>query len=458
MVIKKKGFQPLAFKDEVHYLTSSTVRDLKKTTALDFAFQSEGRWGTQEKTNYITSLVLGMAPSKIVICDISACLKTSEQDSYDYHYFYEWFKKGFKSISIDGNNRTMTISEYFNDKVTLKKGDYILPTGQVIHIDDNNNVWSKHPISLRTYIENDVRVTVTEYVNATRQNLTDLFRCINDGMSLNAQELRNAILCNYAGWIRKIKDLTYYDMLKKVFPTEKQRIRRVVDDYIVSMSIYTTRGTDKDIQGLAKNHAYTDDSSESQTTKRAEKLILGFSDFIKKNAKSNLKDSSELFNMFIAYVWLEDNGYVLKDEQIFYDWFMKTETRRAADNEPICTTNTGESRTYQSCNRTMTKLELKARYDYILEDLSKDILEFATKKDSQRLFSTEERYVLWERQNGICLATGKPIPESEINDDSKWAADHIIPFSKGGLTSIENGQLISKLANLKKSNKLPERR
>jgi hypothetical protein len=93
MVIKKKGFQPLAFKDEVHYLTSSTVRDLKTTTALDFAFQSEGRWGTQEKTNYISSLVLGMAPSKIVICSISSCLKAAEQDSYDYGYFYDWFKK-----------------------------------------------------------------------------------------------------------------------------------------------------------------------------------------------------------------------------------------------------------------------------------------------------------------------------------------------------------------------------
>lgn len=456
MVIRKKGLHPLAFKDEVHYLTSATVRDLKSTTALDFAFQSEGRWGQQEKTNYITSLILGMAPSKIVICNINSCLKASEQDSYDYHYFYEWSKKGYSSISVDGNNRTMTISEYFNDKVLLKKGDYILPNGQVIHIDDSNNLWSKHPLTFKQFIENEVRITVTEYLNATRQDLTNLFKCINDGMSLNAQELRNATLCNYAIWIRKMKDLSYKSMLKKVFPTEKQRIRRMVDDYIVSMSIFATRGTDKDIQGASKNHAYTDDSSESQTTKRAEKLIIKFSDFVKRNASTNLKDSSELFNMFMAYTYLEDNGYVLKDEKIFYDWFMAGEARRAADTTPICTTNTGESRTYQSCNRTMTKLELSSRHKYILRDLSKDILTFATKKDSQRLFSAEERYVLWERQKGMCLATGEPIPESEINDDSKWAADHITPYSKGGLTSIENGQLINKLANLKKSNKMPE--
>ena len=59
-----------------------------------------------------------------------------------------------------------------------------------------------------------------------------------------------------------------------------------------------------------------------------------------------------------------------------------------------------------------------------------------------------------ENQNGKCPETGELIPESEINNDSKWAADHIVPFSKGGKTVIENGQLINKTANLKKSNKL----
>jgi 5-methylcytosine-specific restriction endonuclease McrA len=458
MTTINKSFRQLAFTNVDHFLTSSVIRDLRKATALDHAFQSEGRWSKKEKSNYITSLVLGMAPSKIVVCNIESCLKNSESESKDFDYFYSWQKKGFKSISVDGNNRTKAIADYFDDKVILEKGDYVLPDGKLINIDDKNNIWSKHPSDFKDYIEKDVRITITEYLNALRKDLTALFKCINDGMTLNAPELRNATLCSYASWVRDLKDLTYKTMLKKVFPSEKQRARRIIDDFIVSMSIYSTRGYLKDIQGQAKNSAYTDNSPESQTTKRAEKLIIGFANLIHKNASTNLKDSSELFNMFMAYTFLEDNKYVINNGKEFYDWFMAGEARRAADTNPICTTKTGESRTYQSCNRTMTKLELKSRYDYIHKDLLKDILLIATQKDAVRLFSPQERYVLWERQKGVCLATGATIPQSEINDDTKWAGDHIIPYASGGKTTIENGQLISKLANLQKSNKLPERR
>lgn len=458
MTTINKSFRQLAFTNFDHFLTSSTIRDLKKETALDHAFQSEGRWSNKEKSSYITSLVLGMAPSKIVVCNISSCLENSNPESKDFEYFYSWKKKNYKSISVDGNNRTKAIADYFDDKVFLQTGDYILPDGKLFNIDEKNNVWSKHPSDLKDYIKKDVRVTITEYLNAERKDLTALFKCINDGITLSAPELRNATLCSYATWVRYLKDLTYNTMLKKVFTTEKQRARRIIDDFIVSMSIYSTRGYSKDIQGQTKNNAYTDNSPESQTTKRAEKLILGFANLIHKNASTNLKDSSELFNMFMAYTYLEDNRYVINNDKEFYDWFMAGEARRAADPKILCTTKTGESRSYQSCNRTMTKLELKARYDYILKDVSKDILLIATQKDAVRLFSPQERYVLWERQKGVCLVTGAIIPESEINDDTKWAGDHMIPYASGGKTTIENGQLISKLANLKKSNKLPERR
>lgn len=437
-----------------HKLTSPFIRDLKNRTALDLAFQSEQRWDDNQKTKYVTSLVTGMAPSKIVIANIKECLENSDVGSYDYDYFNKWYKLNYESISIDGNNRTITIQEYMEGKVSIKHGDYLLPSGRVVQIDSSNDTWPKHPSEFRDYINDEVSVTVSEYVNATRADLTLLFLNINDGMTLNQQEKRNPILVPFASWVRDITKETYDSMLFKVFPTDKQRIRRVVDDYIVGMAIYTTYGTSVTIQAAEKNKAYEDDSTVGMQTKRAGKIITDFANFVKRNADNELKDSSTLFNLFMAYNHILDNNYVIQNESEFYKWFIAKENKRIGDTKPIMTTKGGESRTYASCNNTMSSPELTARYEYIVKDLNEVIGEVVFLKDENRLFNKTERYQLWEKQNGVCPETGKTIPESEINDDSKWAADHIIPFSKGGKTIIENGQLINKTANLKKSNKL----
>jgi hypothetical protein len=57
---------------------------------------------------------------------------------------------------------------------------------------------------------------------------------------------------------------------------------------------------------------------------------------------------------------------------------------------------------------------------------------------------------VWEKQKGICVLTNKVIPQSEINDITKWEADHKIAYSKGGKTDAENCQLVCKIANKQK--------
>ena len=82
--------------------------------------------------------------------------------------------------------------------------------------------------------------TVSRYINCSRQDLTDLFLNINDGFTLNQQEKKvNAILLLILN-ARKLTKSTYKELLSTVFPTDKQKYRRVIDEFIVSMSIYTT--------------------------------------------------------------------------------------------------------------------------------------------------------------------------------------------------------------------------
>ena len=58
---------------------------------------------------------------------------------------------------------------------------------------------------------------------------------------------------------------------------------------------------------------------------------------------------------------------------------------------------------------------------------------------------------LVEGCDATCNLSEEKIPYSEIQNGSKWEADHIIPWSKGGRTISENGQLIAKRINRAKS-------
>ncbi len=70
-----------------------------------------------------------------------------------------------------------------------------------------------------------------------------------------------------------------------------------------------------------------------------------------------------------------------------------------------------------------------------------------------RFYTPPQKYELWLKQDGKTPDGKKEIPIEEIYDHTKWQADHIKSWNKGGLTTIENGQLIEASVNNEKSNK-----
>ena len=86
----------------------------------------------------------------------------------------------------------------------------------------------------------------------------------------------------------------------------------------------------------------------------------------------------------------------------------------------------------------------KGIYEYLLSGKTKE------KALSIRAFTDNEKMTMYERQKGIC-----PMCKAE-GKNIVWAiedmhADHKIPWSRGGHTTLDNGQMLCREHNLKKS-------
>jgi hypothetical protein len=84
--------------------------------------------------------------------------------------------------------------------------------------------------------------------------------------------------------------------------------------------------------------------------------------------------------------------------------------------------------------------EKKGVYEYILSGEDENL----ACKLSKRTFSENDKRTAYENQGHKCAITGEELPIEEME------ADHKTPWWKGGTTTPDNLQMISKTANKRK--------
>ena len=99
----------------------------------------------------------------------------------------------------------------------------------------------------------------------------------------------------------------------------------------------------------------------------------------------------------------------------------------------------GMSQDVSKCNGSGTCFEESGMYEYLLTGEKKVL--------NLRTFSERDKVTMYNRQQGLCAICGKPFSMKEMH------ADHIKPWSKGGLTELSNGQMLCVNCNLAKSDK-----
>ena len=440
-------------------LSSGVIASLRSRVALDLSFQSLSRWPDLFKGKYIASLLMGMAPSKIVLANIQKCKEQHAEGTAEWEYFDKWQKAGFEYISIDGNNRTITIDEYLKGQVAIPIGSYFIPVegGYTrVEISKNNNVYGKHPSAMQEFVDSNVKVTIEEYVSATRDTLKNLFLAVNDGVKLNDQEIRNAYACETADWVRGFGQ-KYYTQMQAVFG-EKEMRRRKGDELVVTMLVYSSnaKGYESDINCSIKDRAYTEEASVKSaltlTERNMRTLFVDLKDLFSLGAIRGKMGIVMNFYMLIDH--LNRNKYKILDNSAMWQWFMETEAKRRSSTKAIWSSKDGKTRTYESASKVLAAGPMTARFKLIMKDFAKIPEGIVVQKDARRSFdTTAERMEMWERQGGVS-PDGVMIPIWEVENRVDFPIDHIVPHSRGGKTEISNGQMTTRKYNSDKSDKV----
>lgn len=132
-----------------------------------------------------------------------------------------------------------------------------------------------------------------------------------------------------------------------------------------------------------------------------------------------------------------------------FDWFIAFESERHIQEAKSSDETNPEWITNKEkiSHSTDSEESIRGRMEFMLRDLLGKMPTLRL-KDNQRMFTYLQRLAIYRRDGGMC--------QTRINYDGAklswddWHCDHIKPWSKGGKTTVENGQLACSARNLSK--------
>ena len=433
---------------------------------LDESFQSNARWITIDQQLYMSSVMEGRAVTPIVLGDIRAILENLRvafgENDEDYLFFKNLSDQGYEYVTIDGNNRTRTTSSYTTNEFPLAEREYQISYQgtDIFKCAKDTKYYETLPADIKTYLDT-VSMNILVVTQSTRKGLAELFASVNMGISLNQQEKRNAIMCEFGGRVRDL--VSKYDKEFRMIFTDNQMNRRFADEIIVKTSFLCSQpsGNIETITHAVLDKAYNDKSPELKYISTDVETIINqiLKKMVGKYGKGGLKVGDKFSSTFIDLVmlmkYMKDQSIFIDDYKGFYNWWTETQSERCSSGEVLYQGSDGTNlRTYAGLLRSSSKTFLNLRYGKLVESLGNIPDGIVTWRDKERSFDAKKRYIFWKRQKGLCPLTFKEIEPRFIFDGTITHIDHAMPWSKGGTKHDDNGQLVFASANLAKSDSI----
>ena len=442
-----------------------TDLNIDKKILLDESFQrgtdEKSSWEDTHKKEFIDSTLLGSAVNPIVLVDIKAALEYNLQTKSSPDsviYFQNLLDKGFIYLSIDGNNRSITYKDFRNDLFKALHKSYLYDRGSS-EIKKDFDKYSTMPSVLQEKY-NDTQIDLKVFTEITSAECRDVFRNLNKGVPLNHQQYRQSYPSDFAQYVRDNRRKYMIPLSKFLGNKDIQELKG--DEYIAKMACYAFKG---EYSKILLDKIYFDNTTRSDLSifLRLFKSDSNFNSVLKqcmKNFESGTQhlQPNAVFDYFVTVWNYKLNNIKVDKPDEYYKLWLKQYVKEKAD---IDTTHPipGENSEY-IFDDTIKKIPdhfRQWRLKYLLDKIETEAYAsglIIQQEDPDKYFTKNQKFIMWERQKGICPATQKTIPFEEVLDYTKWHGDAIVPKDKGGKHTLDNGRLICAQYNIQKSNRI----
>lgn len=394
------------------------------------SYQRGKVWTLYQKQLLIDSLLRGIDIPKIYF-DVN---QEAGEDKYEV---------------VDGQQRISAIIEFLNGEFKLNIefddiGDQVIKGKKMEEL--------PRPIQRKL---NSINLDVVELREYSEDEVREIFIRHQEGSPLNAAEKRRAYPGNCPSIIEGLaehpifsienflgfndKRYSYQDSCAKIF-------------HQISLNSITTIKPD-DIKKTYKTNQDIDSNSE---------VVRGIKrcfNILKKclGGKSPKLKKYELLRLTYLIKNFREHYVINNFESLIGDAYIKFQLDRKEDRE---NNDVEDQKAEYVAFNDATRGDSVSNQKFIHETLSREIIKRVPslkRKDSIRVFSEDQRWVIFQKSNGKCQGS------AEINSDwyvkadcsktikyDDFHADHIERHDDGGETKIENGQALCAICNLKK--------
>ena len=344
---------------------------------------------------------------------------------------------------IDGQQRLKAIWGFYNDHYALGECSADLPIG-----DFSGKKFSELPSEVQDNIDL-YALTVRIIEDATPEEIRDLFKRLQEGVPLNPPEKRNAMGGNMRDFI---DDLTNHKVFK-IVPKEDKRF--MYADWLAHVVCLELANGPVDVKANNLKEMYENNKNFDPLSKKARliKSILNFINDSFEESTPELDIKWGFVDYYLLVSLLIDEYYIKDQRRGFSSFYIGFEQERRSVDEEASLIESGDlwSKDLYDYMEAFKfsggiKKHIETRNEVYTRRLFKEITTLKN-KDPKRLFDSNQRIVIWRRDGQRCKQCDCHVELKDMH------ADHIIPHSKGGETTIDNGQTLCALCNAKKGNR-----